>query len=89
MLAAGRGQGGGVEEQNSASIDSVPVIWIKQEDLPLPDPNVMASVEGYIILRVDGWWACGRSECYVVADQKMDADKVPPINPSSDFSMFF
>ncbi|RUS20565.1 hypothetical protein BC937DRAFT_94940 [Endogone sp. FLAS-F59071] len=84
-LAAGRGQGG-VDEQNNASIESVPVIWIKQEDLPLPDPNVMASVEGYIVLRVDGWWACGRSECYVVADQKMEADKVPPINPSSDFN---
>ncbi len=55
---------------------TVPTVVINSSRLKIA--GVQAG--GSIIARVEGWWACGRSECRVVFQTRLNADQGPMIS---------
>ncbi|KAG2180765.1 hypothetical protein INT44_003772 [Umbelopsis vinacea] len=46
--------------------------------------RVLPSLKGQVILRSSGWLACGKSDCYVIAELKLNWDKIPQLEICPD-----
>jgi hypothetical protein len=59
--------------------------YIRQDDTEWLR-RVLPSLQGQVIIRSSGWLACGKSDCYVIAELKFNCDRIPKLEICPDMS---
>ncbi|KAM3579891.1 mediator complex subunit [Umbelopsis sp. WA50703] len=57
--------------------------YIRQDDTEWLR-RVLPSLQGQVIIRSSGWLACGKSDCYVIAELKFNCDRIPKLEICPD-----
>jgi hypothetical protein len=62
--------------------------YLRQDDTEWLQ-RVLPSLRGQVIIRSSGWLACGKSDCYVIAELKLNWEKIPQLEISPDMSEYW
>jgi hypothetical protein len=62
--------------------------YLRQDDTEWLQ-QVLPSLRGQVIIRSSGWLACGKSDCHVIAELKLNWEKIPQLEISPDMSEYW